>query len=362
MNQPTINLVIDKSNQNMVLPFLSKETSIDKMLTNVGEIIYIKNGMAIIEYDDSFLFLKYDERLPLHEGSKVKLNFTDNLKNAKTNIQMKLLGEFFKNEININIKFLQNSNCNIIRIYDRNITNTQKLRIVNWLNDFLSEFDKKCNDLMFDKFQKDDINSCGLFVKKVLEKLINSIYLNSFTFPSPTEIAKKITNYIKFFLFNEQDYTSENNSFKKFIEDETQDIQEGIIRQKKININKEKISFENIKIDKNIDSYLKIKNLVNQEQHTVIFTIIFNLPIYLHIDQDYNQDSYKKNNEHVYKFSIVLLTKKFGVVESNINLINNTIYITFELEKNKEYFLSKIPDLKQSLLENKFNIENINVL
>ena len=50
MNQPTINLVIDKSNQNMVLPFLSKETSIDKMLTNVGEIIYIKNGDLIAQF------------------------------------------------------------------------------------------------------------------------------------------------------------------------------------------------------------------------------------------------------------------------------------------------------------------------
>lgn len=366
MYQSTINLVMDKLNQTKSFSFLSKPADPNKTELTVGQIIYLKNSLAIIKFNESLLFLRYDGKIILHEGAKIKLNFTDNTNinnHSKTNIQMKLLGEFLKDEININLKLLQISNNNILKISNKIISNTQNFKIINWLNDFISEFENNFNDSMIDKIKKEDLSSSGLFVKKVLEKIINLMYYNSFSFPSPTEIAKKLTNYVKFFFFNDSNIESELFTFKKFLENTFQETRkDSLILHKELNDNQERITFDKDKIDKNINSYLTIKQLVYQEQNSMIFTIIFNLPIFLQIDQNYNRHLHNKNKENIYEFSLILLTKKFGVIDNKINLLDNTIFITFDLEKNKDYFLSKIPQLRQNLSEKQFSVGNIKVL
>ncbi|HOB16315.1 MAG TPA: hypothetical protein PK894_01790 [Defluviitoga sp.] len=361
MHQPIINLLVEKSDQSILFPSPYKGNEPDRVKTSIGEIIFIKNNLAVINYKNSLLFLEHHGEQIIKIGTKVKLNFTNNFNSPKTNVQMKLLGQFLNNEIKLNLKILQLSNRDTLKIYNENITDTQKLRIIKWLNDFIHEFEKNTDDILYNKINKEDLNSSGLFVKKVLEKLINSIYSSTFSFPSPVETSNKLANYIKYFLFKQEDvFFMSSNELEGMKKEIQQTLDEEIIR-KKIDLNKEITSFEKDRRFKNIDSYLTIKNLVIQEQTPLIFTIILNLPIFMQIESRYNKKYNKTNNDKNYELSIILLTNKFGVVDCHIKIINDKNFVSFEVERNRDYFLNKLPELKDLLSIKEIEVEYIKV-
>lgn len=360
MYDKLLSYIIGQSNS--YLTKYAQKNNINRML---GLVVHSKDNLVIIKVKDFLFFLENNSGQSFKKGMNVKLNFLKDSTDTSSDfsLKMKYLGELSKNGFKVSFK-LPGNLTSYINVDFPKLSESNKLRLSIWLSDFSHTFNTQLKNLGKTDFSTQDINSLKIFSEKIIKILSNFFKDNLTSVPSPTETASKLVDLLKVYMNKEKIpelFSKDEIDILKekldFLKNDENVLVKSLFKEEDKGLQEKSI------LNKNLNSYLIIRNLSLESKSPLMFFSVFGLPVFLQIQREFKETSKGSLVEdNSQKLNFILLTNYFGVLDINLTLLKKEMFIKFDIERNDEVFKFKTNELINLLSNKGYSIGRIEFL
>lgn len=342
INDDIVQLKIDK-NKSIIIenPNLDvKPGDYINIISEKGEnanITHAKELFNITVQDDKTNVIKFTI---FNENIQMKLN--GNINNPQIKNFITWLGKFIKHLKNFDT---QNNTKNISNINKNISNNTNRININNFVKLYIKEVAK---GIIEDKNIKvpDPKSSSETIIKLFNNNNDSNAYkendINENTINEKAPVTKNLEEKVLNESVLKENYSKEND----FKENTTLDQSEETLNVKPL-------------FQKALNAYKTFSNIENIQGQNFILFQIFNIPIFLSINDILEHENQTKKK--IKRISFSFISNSFGLINTIIYKKDNAVSLIFNIQDNIDVFRENIDELLNNIKSEGINIEALQV-